>query len=107
MRLAFRFALQVNAPPTEAAMLEAYTEWTERARTFLAETGLVTLPEGETCAVVPSPVFQRPVIGVASYMSPPAFSSSWKGHFFVPFAPDGAPEEKIVGDIVPDRNIRC
>jgi uncharacterized protein (DUF885 family) len=82
-------------PPTEAAMLEAYTEWTERARSFLAATGLVTLPEGESCAVVPSPVFRRPVVGVAGYQAPPAFSSSWKGHFFVPFAPDGASAEEI------------
>ncbi len=59
-------------PPTEQAMLDAYTEWTERARQFLLDTGLVTFPAGETCAVVPSPVFQRPVVGVASYIAPPA-----------------------------------
>ena len=82
-------------PPTEPAMLEAYAEATARARAFLAETGLVTLPEGETCAVVPSPVFQRPVLGVASYISPPAFSDRLRGHFFVPFAPDGTPEAEI------------
>jgi uncharacterized protein (DUF885 family) len=82
-------------PPTEPAMLEAYAEWTERARTFLAETGVVTLPPGESCAVVPSPVFQRPIIGVASYVAPPAFSDRRKGHFFVPFAPDGASDEEI------------
>ena len=52
-------------------MLDAYTEWTERARQFLADTGLVTFPDGETCAVVPSPVFQRPVLGVASYIARP------------------------------------
>jgi uncharacterized protein (DUF885 family) len=84
-----------NHPPSEPAMLEAYADWTARARDFLAETGLVTLPPGETCAVVPSPVFQRPVLGVASYVAPPAFSDRWKGHFFVPFAPDGASEEEI------------
>jgi uncharacterized protein (DUF885 family) len=82
-------------PPTEAAMLAAYAEWTEKARAFLVDTGLVTLPPGESCVVVPSPVFQRPVVGVASYISPPAFSDRWKGHFFVPFAPDGASEEEI------------
>lgn len=82
-------------PPTEPAMLEAYTEWTAKARDFLASTGLVTLPEGETCAVVPSPVFQRPVLGVASYTAPPAFSDRQRGHFFVPFAPDGASEQEI------------
>ena len=76
-------------------MLETYAEWTARARAFLAETGLVTLPPGETCDVVPSPVFQRPILGVASYIAPPAFSDRWKGHFFVPFAPDGASEAEI------------
>jgi uncharacterized protein (DUF885 family) len=84
-----------NHPPTEDAMLASYTEWTARARQFLVDTGLVTLPAGETCAVVPSPVFQRPVLGVASYISPPAFSDRLKGHFFVPFAPDGASDEEI------------
>ncbi len=82
-------------PPTEQAMLDSYAEWTARARAFLVETGLVTLPAGETCAVVPSPVFQRPVVGVASYTAPPSFSDRWKGHFFVPFAPDGASETEV------------
>jgi uncharacterized protein (DUF885 family) len=82
-------------PPTEPAMLEAYAAATARARAFLVETGLVTLPDGETCAVVPSPVFQRPVLGVASYIAPPAFSDRLRGHFFVPFAPDGTPEAEI------------
>ena len=62
-------------PRTEEAMRERYADWTERARTFLAETGLVTLPDGEKCLVDPSPVFQRPLIGVASYNGPPAFSN--------------------------------
>ena len=82
-------------PPTEEAMLETYAEWTARARAFLAESGLVTLPPGESCDVVPSPVFRRPILGVASYIAPPAFSDRWKGHFFVPFAPDGASEAEI------------
>jgi uncharacterized protein (DUF885 family) len=82
-------------PPTEQAMLESYTEWTERARQFLVDTGIVSFPDGERCAVVPSPVFQRPVVGVASYIAPPAFSDSRLGHFFVPFAPDGASEAEI------------
>jgi uncharacterized protein (DUF885 family) len=84
-------------PPTEQAMLDTYADWTARSRAFLAKTGLVTLPAGETCEVVPSPVFQRPILGVASYNSPPAFSDRWKGFFFVPFAPDGASEAEIQG----------
>lgn len=84
-----------DRPVSEAGMRDAYEVWTARARDFLAREGLVTLPPGEECRVEPSPVFQRPVIGVASYIAPPAFSDSLAGHFFVPFAPDGASPEEI------------
>src|SRR5204863_9413970 len=57
--------------------------------------GLVTLLPGETCAVEPSPVFQRPVLAVASYQGPPAFSALRTGHFFVPFPPDGVDAEDV------------
>jgi uncharacterized protein (DUF885 family) len=82
-------------PATEEGMRRTYADWTVRARAFLVETGLVTIPEGESCEVMASPPFQRPLIGVASYQSPPAFSPSMLGHFFVPFAPDGASPEEI------------
>jgi uncharacterized protein (DUF885 family) len=87
--------LNQDHPTTPDAMLETYADWTARAREFLREHGLVTLPPGEECAVEPSPVFQRPVIAVASYNSPPPFSPSMRGHFFVPFPPDGASEQEI------------
>ena len=77
-------------PDTEELMRQTYEGWTDRARKFLLEKKLVTMPEGESCDVLPSPLFQRPLIGVASYQQPPAFSDSLRGHFFVPFAPDGA-----------------
>jgi uncharacterized protein (DUF885 family) len=86
---------KADRPGTEEEMRSAYEDWTARARTFLVETRLVTLPDGERCVVEPSPVFQRPVIGVASYSSPPAFSDSMLGHFFVPFAPDGTPPDEV------------
>ncbi len=82
-------------PPTEEAMRRAYAEWTEKSRVFLAETGLVTLPDGESCSVEPSPVFTRPLVAVASYSGPPAFSDRRAGHFFVPIAPEGTPEGEI------------
>jgi uncharacterized protein (DUF885 family) len=88
---------QINAehPSSPEAMRDAYEEWTEQARAFLASEGLVTLPEGERCLVVPSPPFQRPVLAVASYMSPPAFKPSLTGHFFVPYPPDGTSPEEL------------
>ncbi|MDE3193448.1 MAG: DUF885 domain-containing protein [Chloroflexota bacterium] len=83
-------------------MRREYAEWTEKARDFLRRTGLVTLPTGETCSVDPSPHFQRPILAVASYSRPPAFSDSLAGHFFVPFPPDGTPaaeiEERLEGN---------
>jgi uncharacterized protein (DUF885 family) len=85
---------QVHAPDPEG-MRRGYEQWTEQARDFLRRTGLVTLPPGESCSVEPSPHFQRPILAVASYMRPPAFSSSLAGHFFVPFPPDGTPPAEV------------
>jgi uncharacterized protein (DUF885 family) len=87
--------LNLDHPKTPEAMLQGYADWTERARQFLRDRDLVTLPPGEECVVEPSPLFQRPVTAVASYNSPPPFSPSMRGHFFVPFPPDGASEQEI------------
>ncbi len=87
--------LNEDHPRTPEAMRVGYEEWTEKARAYLREHRLVSFPEGEECAVVPSPPFQRPVLAVASYMSPPPFSDKMLGHFFVPFPPDGAPEDEV------------
>lgn len=81
--------------PTPDAMRDEYADWTERARSFLRDTGLVTLPPGEKCTVEPSPPFQRPVLAVASYQRPPAFRDTLHGHFFVPYPPDGTPPEEV------------
>jgi uncharacterized protein (DUF885 family) len=80
---------------TPEGMREEYADWTERARSFLRDTGLVTLPKGEECTVEPSPPFQRPILAVASYQRPPAFKDTLHGHFFVPYPPDGTPPEEV------------
>jgi len=87
--------LNHDRPATPEAMRLGYEEWTARARAFLHEKGLVSFPPGEECSVEPSPPFQRPVLAVASYQDPPPFSDSMRGHFFVPFPPDGASEAEI------------
>src|SRR4029078_1117095 len=74
--------------PTPEAMRDEDDEWTQRARSFLRDTQLVTLPAGEECSVEPSPPFQRPVLAVASYQDPPPFSDPMRGHFLVPAPPD-------------------
>ena len=87
--------LNEDHPRTPEEMRVGYEDWTERARQFLRDRRLVSFPAGEECAVVPSPHFQRPVLAVASYIQPPPFSESMRGHFFVPFPPDGASEDEI------------
>jgi len=51
--------------------------------------------DGERCLVEPSPPFQRPMLAVASYSSPPAFKPSLTGHFFVPFPPEGTSDDDV------------
>ena len=87
--------LNADRPATPEDMRVGYEEWTAKARDYLVERGLVTLPEGEFCSVEPSPPFQRPVIAVASYQNPPAFAPTMHGHFFVPYPPDGASDKEI------------
>ncbi|GAA0235760.1 DUF885 domain-containing protein [Saccharothrix mutabilis subsp. mutabilis] len=87
-------ALQDDHPPTPEAMRAEYEAETLRARAFLVERGLVTLADGEECRVVPSPTFQRPVLSVASYMSPAPLTNGRVGHFFVPWPPEGFTAEQ-------------
>jgi uncharacterized protein (DUF885 family) len=87
--------LNWDHPSSPEAMREAYENTTNQARSFLADHGLVTLPDGERCLVEPSPPFQRPILAVASYAVPPPFRPGRVGHFFVPFPPDGTPAEEV------------
>jgi uncharacterized protein (DUF885 family) len=77
-------------------MLAGYQQATAAARAFCLENELVTLPEGESCQVLPSEPFTRPVIAVAHYMAPPPFSGRPRhGTFYVPYPPDGATAEQV------------
>jgi uncharacterized protein (DUF885 family) len=87
--------LNADHPSSPQEMLEAYADWTARARAFCSENKLVTLPAGERCLVEPSPPFQRPILAVASYSQAPAFRPGLTGHFFVPFPPDGTSEADV------------
>ncbi|HEX9994733.1 MAG TPA: DUF885 domain-containing protein [Acidimicrobiales bacterium] len=87
--------LNADHPPTPEAMQDEYAHWTAEARRFLADHELVSFPEGEECRVVPAPPFRRAIIAVAFYIRPPAFRESRVGHFFVPFPPEGTPEDEV------------
>ncbi len=88
-------ALTEHHPASPEDMRLAYEACTTKARQFLIDHGLVTLATGEACVVEPSPPFQRPILAVASYATPPAFKPTLTGHFFVPFPPDGTSEAEV------------
>ena len=89
-----------DRPDTPEEMLALYQEATAAARAFCVERELVSMPAGEECAVVPSASFSRGVVAVAHYMQPPPFAPPGaghanRGHFFVPYPPDGASPEEV------------
>ena len=65
--------LRDDHPASMDDLLRCYREETARARAFVRESGLVTIPEGEECAVEPAPLFLRAAAPVASYFPPPSF----------------------------------
>ena len=88
-------ALSADHPSSPEELLSAYRAACDRARAFLVEHDLVTLPEGEQCSVDAAPQFLRVVLAVASYEPPPMFAEAAHGHFMVPFPPSGAPRESV------------
>jgi len=82
-------AMGEDRPACFDEMRDRYAAETAKAREFLVENRLVSFPPGEECRVEPTPPFLRPIIAVASYISPPAFRSGRVGHFNVPWPPAG------------------
>jgi uncharacterized protein (DUF885 family) len=88
--------LRDDHPASMDELLEFYRAETERARTFVRTSGIMSIPEGESCAVEPAPLFLRAAAPVASYFPPPFFGPPSRGTFNVPFTPDDAtPEEQL------------
>ncbi len=81
--------------PTAEGLLDAYRGEMERARAFVKEKGLATLPEGETLRVIETPRFMRSVIPYAAYQSPGTYDRAQEGLFYVtPVDESLAPEDQ-------------
>ena len=84
--------------PTAAELLPSYRAELARARKFLVDKDVVTLPEGDDCDVIETPPFQRSTI-TAAYDQPPPFDAVTKGLFFVtpidPKAPKSEQEQML------------
>jgi uncharacterized protein (DUF885 family) len=86
--------LRDDHPASMDELLESYRNETDRARAFVRANGLMSIPDGEECAVEPAPLFLRAAAPVASYFPPASFGPPSRGTFNVPFTPDGASAEE-------------
>ena len=86
--------LQEKRPTSMDDLVARYRAETERARQFVIDHNLMTVPPDERAAVEPAPGFLRSSISVASYFPPPAFGPKAQGTFNVPVTPDGATPEQ-------------
>ncbi len=64
-------------------LLDAYRETTAAVKERLIALDLVSMPAGETLAVLPVPAFLRHQFPTAAYNQPPAFSRKQEGIFWV------------------------
>ena len=87
--------LQAQHPADMAELVAEYRRLTERARKFVIEKDLMTMPPEEDCRVEPAPMFERGSLTVASYYGPAPFLKGTKGTFNVPVTPDDATAEQI------------
>lgn len=90
-----------NRRPRPAELLSVYRQEVEKARNFVREKGIVTIPEGESLKVVPTPFPLRTIIPYAGYMMPGPLEQVQQGIFFVTpverWAPRKMKEEKLQG----------
>ncbi len=68
--------------PARGDLVAAYAAAMERARRFVAERRLVTIPEG-ALEVVATPPYMQPLIPFAAYDPPGAFGAARVGWFYV------------------------
>ena len=80
-------------PPLDE-VIKVYMEEMERARDFVEERSLVTIPDGRL-EVVATPDFLRPLIPFAAYQPPGAFSDDKSGWFYVTPPPGDVADDDL------------
>jgi uncharacterized protein (DUF885 family) len=84
--------LKAHHPPRDR-LVEVYAEEVAKARQFVVDKNLATIPEGEQLRVVETPPFERATTPYAAYMSPAPFDAQSEGLFYVtPVDPKEPPE---------------
>ncbi len=69
--------------PTADGLLDAYRREVARARAFVVEHGIATMPAGESLHVRPTPGYLRGVLPYAAYMPPGLLDAKQDGVFLV------------------------
>jgi uncharacterized protein (DUF885 family) len=75
--------LKSDHPATFTEALDAYREVMVRARQYLIDHGVATVPADERIDVIETPEYLRNVIPFAAYFSPPKFDPKPKGIYIV------------------------
>lgn len=85
--------------PAPEGLLDAYRAEMDRARRFVIENDLASIPRGESLAVVPTPQFDRPTVPYAAYLAPGPFEKQQVGLFYVTPVEASSPDaaERLAG----------
>jgi uncharacterized protein (DUF885 family) len=87
--------------PSADGLLDAYRREVARARAFVVEHNIATIPDGESLRVEPTPGYLRGIMPYAAYMPPGILDAKQEGVFLVtpvsPRASDKAQNEKLRG----------
>ena len=81
--------IKSDHPATFEEALDAYRDVMLRAREHLIEHDIVTVPEDERIAVIPTPEYLRNVVPFAAYFEPPKFDRDPSGIYIVTPSVDG------------------
>ena len=87
--------------PEPGDLLNAYRREVTRARAFVVERGIATIPAGESLRIAPTPAYLRGVLPYAAYVPPGLLDAKQEGIFLVtpvsPRASAQAREAKLRG----------
>ncbi len=83
--------VKADGPADFAGALAGYRDSMMRARAFVIERDLATLPRGDVLEVIPTPVHMRGMLPLAAYFDPAAFDRPIRGIYLVTPSVDDAP----------------
>ena len=81
--------------PAAEELLDVYRQEMAKVRQFVVDRGIVTIPEGESLKIEPTPPYLRGIIPYAAYMMPGPLEKVQQGIFLVtPVDPQSPAEEQ-------------